>query len=356
MGTSIWDMSTSAGSNTSVQGVSIAEGCPMSNLNDAQRSAIAQAKGAVTAVATSGTDSYTATLAPAPDALTSGMAIHIRFGNANATTTPTLAINGLTAKTIVKEGSAALLAGDIPAGHEAILQYNGTNWVICNPKGGVGTVTSVSNATNGGLNVATGTSTPALSLKPSDLLTKATPTTSDSFMLMDAAASNAAKTALLSALRTTLLSGSVTQIVNTETGAVATGTTQMPNFTDVAATSSQGDQYMSLAITPTNASSTLYIDVVCMLSHSANVGSQAALFQDSGANAIAMGHCTTGSLNLIAPVVFRHKMTAGTTSATTFKVRGGTPAAGTTTFNGSGGVRVGGGTLASSITITEMLP
>ena len=47
-------------------------------------------------------------------------------------------------------------------------------------------------------------------------------------------------------------------------------------------------------------------------------------------------------------------MTAGTASETTFKVRVGFNASGTTTFNGSGGARRLGGNFASSITITEI--
>lgn len=132
---SIFDASTTAASNTTFASLSLGEGTTMpSSLNDQLRELIAETKGALIGVTASGTDTYTATLAPAPLALVEGMTIHIRFTNANATTTPTLNINSLGAKTIVKEGSAALLAGDIPAGHEAVLRYNGTNWVLLNPK------------------------------------------------------------------------------------------------------------------------------------------------------------------------------------------------------------------------------
>jgi hypothetical protein len=48
-------------------------------------------------------------------------------------------------------------------------------------------------------------------------------------------------------------------------------------------------------------------------------------------------------------------MTSGTTSATTFKVRAGANAAGTTTFNGTAGARLFGGVMASSMVIREVL-
>lgn len=63
-----------------------------------------------------------------------------------------------------------------------------------------GTLNSITDATNGGLNIVNGTTAGVIKLQPSDLLTKSVPTTADSIVLMDAAASNAAKTATVSAL------------------------------------------------------------------------------------------------------------------------------------------------------------
>ena len=128
----------------------------------------------------------------------------------------------------------------------------------------------------------------------------------------------------------------IAQELVSETGAVATGTTQIP-IDDTIPQNTEGDQYLSLAITPTNALSTLIIDVVAYLASSV----------------APIGMTTAG---YVLPVIFRHSMVAGTTSATTFKVRAGGGGAGTTTFNGSGGARLLGGVYASSITIRERLP
>jgi hypothetical protein len=154
-----------------------------------------------------------------------------------------------------------------------------------------------------------------------------------------------------------IIRGEVAQTVNTTDGAVATGTTVLP-YDDTIPQITEGDEYMTRAITPTNASSTLKIDVVCHLSHSTNAQSMAAaLFQDATANALASAVAAkVDQTNSRACVVFTHYMTAGTTSATTFRIRGGNNGAGTTTFNGSGGTRLHGGVLSSSITITEFLP
>lgn len=63
-------------------------------------------------------DAITATFSPvfASLAACAGIVLAIPLAGANATTTPTLAIDGLTAKTIVKGSNTALAAGDIPGG------------------------------------------------------------------------------------------------------------------------------------------------------------------------------------------------------------------------------------------------
>lgn len=141
---------------------------------------------------------------------------------------------------------------------------------------------------------------------------------------------------------------------NTETGAVATGTTLMP-FDDTIPQNTEGDQYMSLTVTPNNSSSTIIIDVLGFFGSAATQDFGMALFQDATAGALAV---TAMRLPVGATISMglRHKMTAGTTSATTFKVRAGGNNAGTNTFNGTGGGRIYGGVAASSITITEILP
>lgn len=81
-------------------------------------------------------DAITATYSPAITALVDGHVCNVRATAANATTTPTFAPNGLTARTIVKSGGGALVAGNIAAdGHELILRYDlsNTRWELQNP-------------------------------------------------------------------------------------------------------------------------------------------------------------------------------------------------------------------------------
>lgn len=150
-------------------------------------------------------------------------------------------------------------------------------------------------------------------------------------------------------------SGISVQTVNTQTGAVATGATVMP-YDDTMPQNTEGDQYMTLVVTPTNASNKLRIDVVLQASNSTADGFSAALFQDSTANALAAGSTFSEANvgNKQGIINFTHYMTAGTTSSTTFKVRAGSQSAGTLTFNGNSSARRFGGVSASSITITEI--
>jgi hypothetical protein len=154
-----------------------------------------------------------------------------------------------------------------------------------------------------------------------------------------------------------LPAGSVVQVVNVQTGAVATGTTAIPED-DTIPQITEGDEYMTLAITPKSATNKLKIDVVWNGSHSTNQESTTvALFQDTTAGALAVGNNdmnSGGGGAVLIPTMFTHYMDAGTTSATTFRVRAGANAGATTTFNGILGARKYGGVLASSITISEV--
>ena len=154
----------------------------------------------------------------------------------------------------------------------------------------------------------------------------------------------------------TYLAGQAVQVVNTQSGAVNTGTTQLP-YDDSIPQNTEGDEYMTLAITPKSATNKLMIEVVCVIASSfpgAHDALTAALFQDSTANALAGISNHLSFVNEPIILNFKHFMTTGTTSETTFKMRAGSQSAGTTTFNGQSAARRLGGIIMSSITITEI--
>ncbi len=148
------------------------------------------------------------------------------------------------------------------------------------------------------------------------------------------------------------LSGDMVQAVHTQTSAVATGSTVIPQD-DTIPQITEGNEYLTVAITPTNAANTLLITVTLFCCSDAANTTIVALFQDATANALAAVQQSHHS-SAAAVITFTHKMAAGTTSATTFRVRAGMGGAGTLTVNGQGGVRRFGGVAASSITIREI--
>lgn len=243
-----------------------------------------------------GTDTY-AIIIPFLPALYQGFRIHGKVANANTSTVPTLNVNSIGAKKIFKEGGSALAAGDIPAGHHADFSYdtaldsgNG-GWLLLNPKG-----------SSGGK-----------------------------------------------------IAGDIVQVVNYQTGAMATGTTVAP-YDDTIMQKTEGDEYLTYTITPTNTNNKLLILVEMNLSHSyaGSLYMMVGLFQDAIASAIKMSIGWTNSATVLHPTVLIHDMVAGTVSEITFKIRAGGHQSGTTTFNGAGGGRLGGGVLISSITIMEI--
>lgn len=149
----------------------------------------------------------------------------------------------------------------------------------------------------------------------------------------------------------------ILQVVSVFDGIVATGTTTIPLDNSVPQIT-EGDQYMSLSITPLNAGSILIITSKATLS-SATVGTvivTASLFRDSTADSIGTTDETFGGNNRAAGFTVNASVPANSTSTTTIKFRAGSHIAGTTSFNGPLGIQRYGGTYDSNITIWEVGP
>lgn len=146
--------------------------------------------------------------------------------------------------------------------------------------------------------------------------------------------------------------GDVVQTQISQDGTLASGSTVIP-LDNTIPQKTEGDQYMSQAITPTFAGNLLDIEHDGQYGNSGNANMTAALFQDTTTDALkAVGiNIATCSQRLS----LKHRMLAGTGSSTTFKIRGG-PTAGTCYFNGAtGGTQLyGTAVCASHLKITEI--
>ena len=151
------------------------------------------------------------------------------------------------------------------------------------------------------------------------------------------------------------LPGDVIQVEQSQSGAVATGTTVMP-IDDTIPQITEGDQYMSLAFNPVTKMNLLRIRHVGVYA-SSNTDSEigVALFQDTTAGALAaVASGRSAAAGAMSNAVLDYVMQAGTVSATTLRVRAGTASAGTTTFNGTAGGRIFGGVMLSSLIVEEI--
>lgn len=153
------------------------------------------------------------------------------------------------------------------------------------------------------------------------------------------------------------LPGDVVQTQRNATGAVATGTTVLP-YDDTIPQNTEGTQFMTQAITPRSAANLLAIRALGHWSNGTTSTDSiaAALFQDSTADALAVVSGPKVGTSAAASLSLAHAMRAGTTSATTFKIRAGQDTAGTTVFNGSfAGSRRYGGAYSSFLEVQEIV-
>jgi len=154
-----------------------------------------------------------------------------------------------------------------------------------------------------------------------------------------------------------LPNGSIVQIVNSQTGAVGTGSTTTPNDDSIPQIT-EGNEILSLAITPTSATNKLFFQISVTVNESTNTGGAVAVaLHRAGVNdALAVATADATSYNGSSapnPTLLNHYMTAPGTSTYTFSVRAGCDA-GAITWNGTNGARKYGGVLISSITIFEI--
>jgi hypothetical protein len=169
--------------------------------------------------------------------------------------------------------------------------------------------------------------------------------TSDQILILDASDSNKLK-------RATVTTGKVLQQVAATSSSRAT-TTGVTPIDDTIPQNTEGGEFLTCSITPSNTNNILLIEFNGQFETNGNAYTIVALHQDSAADAIAavVEFMVSGDQ---APVTLRHRMTAGTTSATTFKVRAGTNTGVTLAINSYVGSRVLGGVSSTIMTITEI--
>lgn len=149
------------------------------------------------------------------------------------------------------------------------------------------------------------------------------------------------------------ITNTIVQIVEaTPITTVITCNTVIP-LDDTIPQNTEGNEVITGSITPSSASNRLRIEFSCWAGLSASDNYSVALFQDTAANAIAAAANYSNSNREM--FYLSHEMAAGTTSATTFKIRIG-PAGGNVAYvnGGTGGSREFGGISAARLRVTEI--
>jgi len=152
---------------------------------------------------------------------------------------------------------------------------------------------------------------------------------------------------------TVLPTGTAVQVVSVQTSSYASTTTSIP-FDNTIPQNTEGTELFTVAITPKSATSKLLISATLQMTQNPGGWVAIAIFQDSTANAVMATAAYLSSATGGFPVTLTSSMTSGTTSSTTFKLRYGPSASGTTSVNSNGSGQLFGGVCISTMTVTEI--
>jgi hypothetical protein len=149
--------------------------------------------------------------------------------------------------------------------------------------------------------------------------------------------------------------GKVAQVVSTMTSTTGSTSSPIPQD-DTIPQITEGAEFMTCTITPTNASSMLLVEATFWGSASAVATLITAIFRDVTANAIVSTSETVASTNYTNIITIKTIVSAASTSATTFRLRFGSRSGVIAYFlsNSTGGFFSTSDT--ALMTITEILP
>ena len=148
--------------------------------------------------------------------------------------------------------------------------------------------------------------------------------------------------------------GKVLQVVTTKSQTLVSSTSIISMETSTAITNTQGVECLTATITPGATNNRLVVQ--CSFTGTSENGSvhSIALFQDSGTNAIACCNSQTNGTDSGSTISMIWEQAAGTTSATTFKIRVGPHSSTTVYMNGRNNDVKWGGVPVSTLQIWEI--
>lgn len=271
-------------------------------------------------------DAITLTLSPAITAYASGQKFYFLASAAN-TGAATLNVNSLGAKAIKRDVSSALLADDIANGGVTVVEYDGTNFQLVNPR-------------------KIGAATGALTMSTAKILGRTTASTG-------AVEEISVGTGLsLSSGTLAIADGTIIGCAYTTYGTYSRITTVTP-LDDTIPTNSEGDQVMSQSYTcASNTNRLLHTVTICGQCHTTSAAI-ASVFSGSTCISAQVTHGPNAAYQLGA-VTFGFETVPGSTSPVTYSVRVGVYNPGYFDINGYSGARIFGGVQVCSYVIKEI--
>jgi len=155
--------------------------------------------------------------------------------------------------------------------------------------------------------------------------------------------------------KTSAFPGKLLQEVTSTSAAYTAVTAEIP-YDDTIPQNTEGQEFLTVAITPKAATSTLVISGSLITNHAGDGGVDTfAVFKDSDTGAIYAAF-VAGPANTGHAVAFSYRVSAASTAARTYKLRVGTdsPTSSTLQINGYNGARILGGVVVSSFTVQEI--
>lgn len=116
-------------------------------------------------IATGSANTYAVTLNPAPVSYVDGMALSVKI-NVQNTGASSINVNGLGAKTILKQNGGVLTSGNLKAGIPYTLRYNGTSFIVQGEGGEYGTAIASDVAVGKTIGTESGLVTGTLDINP----------------------------------------------------------------------------------------------------------------------------------------------------------------------------------------------
>ena len=257
-----------------------------------------------------------------------------------ASTSGTIAtLNSTTGTIATLVASAGTFAGSL---------VNVTTGTIGTLNSTTGTITNLSTTLAGDFTISQGTGTLGTTG-----VTAGTYGTSTAIPVISVDAKGRVKTLSTAALGST---GKVLQVVKSTTASVITCGTNIP-FDDTIPQNTEGNEVLTATITPSSATSNLYIKFFCSGNQSGSGGNgvMAALFVDSTANAFSVFGVPNQGANWQTTISLAASVASSSTTARTYKVRVGSSGGITFYVNGNNvGTRVFGGASVAMLEIWEV--